>query len=170
MESKQILVTVVIALIVALAVSIISIKTISPMSSPTRIYNVTGMRGLTLMPDLTISRFSTTSSGGGGGGGCGNGTNETWYCSKSLFVTIKNIGSVTASQSHVELTVPDGNNTYIDYKNITSLNPGQTIEVQFSSGSHLSGFNYTAYAMADTFNQVNESNENNNFEMLVFDL
>ena len=163
MESKQIWITVAIAIVVSLTVSLIVIDQNNGLQkSPTIINNTNQSTGPSLrLPDLVITRIERNSSSGGGSGGCGGGWNSTTHCYTSIYVTIKNIGRNSAGPSIVQLTIPDGNNTHIEYANISKLGPGRFIEVGLNSGYHIFG-NYTAYAVADIWNQVMEVKENNN--------
>jgi len=170
MESKQIWMTIAVAVIISVVVSwIVSASILDPQLAPARLNGSNPINSSQKLPDLIVSRIDFNGAAGGGGGSCGS-SNGTIYCSHSLFVTVKNIGPILSSSSILQVTVPDGNNTYINLANISSLSPGQSQEVDLGTGSHISGFNYTAFAFADVFNQVSESNENNNVDSYNFQL
>ena len=166
--------TIVIAVIVSVVVSLIVVMNATdPQLAPRKVNGSFFGNATQLLPDLVITRINDTSSGGVASGGCSgsNSTNNT-YCQSSIYVTVYNMGTtqVSAGQSVVHLTVPDGNNTYVNLANISALAPGQSMEVSLGSGSHLSGLSYTAWVTADFYNQVNERNENNNVAWYSFAL
>jgi len=168
MESKQIWMTVVIAVVVSIVVSImVVVNATSPQLAPQRVSGITsGGNSTPVLPDLIVSGISTNNIIQCPIGGI----NGSIYCERPLFVTVQNIGIGVARDSMLQLVVLDGSNSYFDLVNITSLASGQSQQVLLSSGQHPSGTNYTAWANSDEFNQVIESNENNNVATYQFSL
>lgn len=105
------------------------------------------------LPDLIV-QFLTVSIGNQTG-------NQTDVI---LFATIKNIGNANAGNSTTRFSVsPFGGQSLAP---TSALSPGQSTVV--SASYLLPGGNYTAITNADWFDNVIESNENNNDLMIGF--
>jgi subtilase family serine protease len=106
-------------------------------------------------PDLVITSITATSGTPGS--------------NLSFSYTIKNQGSATASDHNTAFylstnTTLDSSDTYLGYDFVSSLSAGvsRTESASLALSSSLNGGTYYLFAAADDWNDVGESNENNN--------
>ena len=84
-----------------------------------------------------------------------------------MYVTVRNRGDVTASRSVLKYyrsndDTYSSDDTYLDYDNVPSLDPGETEDENERLDAPSSSGTYYIIACADANNDVSESNENNN--------
>ncbi len=118
------------------------------------------------LPDLIVVSLTPTT------GACGGGSNQTNItCSLNLRVVVRNIGTNSAGASHTHLLVQQTgtSNIVVGILLTPSLAAGGRVELN-QIFTELPVGTYTAYASADWFNVVQESNENNNLEFMAFTL
>jgi len=155
MDSNNTWTTIAIAAVVSIIVSLVIVNLAqSPMSAPRTVTlagNNTATSGSALGPDLIVANLVLENKT------CN--TNNT--CSIHLRYTGQNIGNVAAGPHHNCITLrgpPMGNLVCFTQ---SGLAPGQLTSQSFVFPTVPYG-NYTAYAVADLFDAIFETNENNN--------
>lgn len=167
MDSKNIWVTIVVAAVVAIIVSLLSSSwglQFSPSSSrgmnATPVNEWTNVTPVLKLPDLIIQSITATKLGS-----CTNSSGNS-SCSVAIQATVKNIGRTTAGASHALIYLQTGQSSV---GAVSSLTAGQTAVVSKTFYGVPAGPNI-AYAVADNWNEVSESNENNNVNSKAFTL
>lgn len=155
MDSKQIGLTVLVSLVVALIVSLF-FSSANVRYSPPDSGNQTNQTNTTL-PDLITESLNYRVIGKEEM----NQTNGTIMYKVETTATVKNIGMAPAGFSYALFNI--FNNGYATYRlgYVPRLNPGQSAQTQVFLSAPAGRYNLVA--VADHFNQVKESNENNNF-------
>ncbi len=158
MNSKNnILTTVIIAAVVALIVSLIVVANNGPQLAPkfNRIGNATNDSTGDLserLPDLIINQSSVKGK---------SFNNMTGMWDFKIKTVVKNIGIANANSNNMRLVLQSNSTTFDTmYVNVPKIGKGKFKEIN-TDWNTTSGF-HNLFLQADTFNQVKESNENNN--------